>query len=359
MIYKIINRVSISLLLLVLLIPMGGVLGQEASDVEQANKELVLTLLETSFEDPNAVLEDLHFETYYHEDYAGHNRTIIGEPLSLDQGLEGHIAFHNAFSDVRVDVDVLLGDDEYVFAHYTVTGTFTDDFVPIFGSVGAEPIPAHGGTIAFTELSLYRIHEGKVIETWAELDTLHFSSQLLAPADVDTAEGDTDEGIVHVASHHHGAREVANEALIRHYLEVTLEHEDLELTADFDSELWHDDFVGHNTPGRDEAITLEQRQRSHQNRHTILDDIHVEVETIIGDGEYVFARYVVSGDFVEDFERSPDRSNATGPDVIPAHGGRVEVVVHELFHIVDGQIIETWVETNNLHFLTQLMTPPE
>ncbi len=65
------------------------------------------------------------------------------------------------FPDVRVTVEDLFADGEFVIERTTASATHTGVF---FG------VPATNGPVTWTEIHIYRLQDGKVAELWSEVD---------------------------------------------------------------------------------------------------------------------------------------------------------------------------------------------
>ena len=78
--------------------------------------------------------------------------------------------FRRAFPDARWRVDLVLGEDDFVAARWTATGTFTGQW----GDV--EPT---GKAATFSGVNIYRFNQGgKVAEIWNHRDDLGFMEQV-------------------------------------------------------------------------------------------------------------------------------------------------------------------------------------
>jgi steroid delta-isomerase-like uncharacterized protein len=76
---------------------------------------------------------------------------------------------HEAFPDFRLDIDALLGTDEYVSARMDMTGTHRGSFMGL---------PPTGRPINVSETNVYRFREGKLDELWATPDVMRMLVQL-------------------------------------------------------------------------------------------------------------------------------------------------------------------------------------
>jgi steroid delta-isomerase-like uncharacterized protein len=80
--------------------------------------------------------------------------------------------FRAAFPDLRMRVDFLFGEGEWVVARWTATGTHTGPWG------GVEPT---GRPIVFSAVNVVRFDHGKVVEIWNHRDDLGLMEQLGAP----------------------------------------------------------------------------------------------------------------------------------------------------------------------------------
>jgi predicted ester cyclase len=74
-----------------------------------------------------------------------------------------------AFPDLRVQIEDLVAEDDRVVARLTFEGTHRGAFR------GIEPT---GRTVRFGAIRIYRLTDGKVVETWAQQDALGLIQQL-------------------------------------------------------------------------------------------------------------------------------------------------------------------------------------
>lgn len=73
------------------------------------------------------------------------------------------------FPDVRVTVEDLFADGDFVIERTTARGTHTGEF---FG------VPATNGPVTWTEIHIYRLQDGKVAELWSEVDFISLMTQI-------------------------------------------------------------------------------------------------------------------------------------------------------------------------------------
>lgn len=77
--------------------------------------------------------------------------------------------FRSAFPDYWMTIDYLVADDEKVAARFSQGGTHRGD---LFG------IPPTGKTVKFTEMGILRVADGKVVESWYDVDMAGLMQQL-------------------------------------------------------------------------------------------------------------------------------------------------------------------------------------
>ena len=103
------------------------------------------------------------------EDYVRHDSRSTAAPPG--PGGQKAIAddFRAAFPDLRVVVDMVFGEGDFVVGRWTATGTHTG----AWGTV--EPT---GRSVTFSAANLYRFENGKVVEIWNHRDDLGLREQL-------------------------------------------------------------------------------------------------------------------------------------------------------------------------------------
>ena len=89
------------------------------------------------------------------------------------QGLEGvkniFRILRTAFPDLKADMQDIIAEDDKVVGRFVVSGTHTSDFMGI---------PASGKSFSYDEIVIVRFENGKIVEHWAEMDSMGFMQQL-------------------------------------------------------------------------------------------------------------------------------------------------------------------------------------
>ena len=140
----------------------------------EENEAIVRRLMEGAYTNP-----DIHDELVA-DDYVGHfppNPTIHGP-----EGLERFNAQSvTAFPDVRVTVEDLLAEGDEVAVRWTLRGTHEGEL--------RGGIPATGRRVEVSGITISRIRDGRVVESWGNYDLLGMLQQLgVIPAEDRAAE---------------------------------------------------------------------------------------------------------------------------------------------------------------------------
>jgi steroid delta-isomerase-like uncharacterized protein len=111
---------------------------------------------------------DGRFDQFIADDYAGHlgGATMDGAELERIER-----AFLDSFPDAGHTIDDLIAESDRVVARVTTRGTHRGTF---------EGVAASGRQVEFTALVIYRIRDGRIAESWGELDFLRLMRQLRA-----------------------------------------------------------------------------------------------------------------------------------------------------------------------------------
>jgi steroid delta-isomerase-like uncharacterized protein len=83
------------------------------------------------------------------------------------QGNDRHV--QSDLPESQVDVHAVIGEDDLVATHWTVTGTHRAEF---FG------VPATGRRVTVEGMNVYRLAGGKITDVWTQFDGLGLRQQL-------------------------------------------------------------------------------------------------------------------------------------------------------------------------------------
>jgi steroid delta-isomerase-like uncharacterized protein len=137
------------------------------SSAVQTNKALVVRFLERmNNADLEAAAELLGGEPY-RSHFAG-----LPPVQGVDAWREMARGFYAAFPDLHVSLEgKLIGEDEYVTARYTWSGTHHDTFLGI---------PATGRRVTVVGTNMFRIEDNRIVEQWETQDVAGLMQQLVA-----------------------------------------------------------------------------------------------------------------------------------------------------------------------------------
>ena len=109
------------------------------------------------------------FEQFIAADYEGHSGATTVDRSELER-LERQ--FCVAFPDAHHTVDDLIAEGDRVVLRTTARATHRGDF---------EGIARTDRPVEFTGLVVYRIRDGKIVESWGEIDFLRLIRELRRP----------------------------------------------------------------------------------------------------------------------------------------------------------------------------------
>jgi predicted ester cyclase len=112
-----------------------------------------------------------HFDAFFVSGYRGHLSGRIhmdlAELVRLERG------FAAGFTDVKRAIDDLLAMEDKVVLRLTTTAMHTGEF---------QGIAPTGRRVTFTGMVIYRIEEGRIAESWGEIDFGSLWRQLTTPS---------------------------------------------------------------------------------------------------------------------------------------------------------------------------------
>lgn len=140
--------------------------GYSAEMTIDNNKKLVLEHYEAFVErqDADVVRRQLAADFRDHE-------MPPGFPLGPDGALQYRSMLHQAFPDLKVNIEDIVAEGDRVAVRARWTGSHRGFFPGI-------PIPVTGRQFSFTGMVFWRIRDGKIVERWASIDRLGLQQQL-------------------------------------------------------------------------------------------------------------------------------------------------------------------------------------
>jgi steroid delta-isomerase-like uncharacterized protein len=205
---------------------------------------------------------------------------VAPDPESIKAMLS---ALRAAFPDIQATVDDVLSDGDFVVVRWTITGTFQDE---------VQGFPPTGEAVSWTGMNIFQFACGRIVESWAESDTLtqlglglDTASPSLATPD---AEATRPAGCV-------DGSEVTN-------TEAALQWADVWNTKDLSlyEAIVSPDTI-HHFGLRNDAVGVQAVQDGAQSILTAFPDLVHTNEEIIADGDLVAIRWTATGTFTGPF----------------------------------------------------------
>jgi predicted ester cyclase len=126
-------------------------------------KELLRNLLEKGMsENDGSVIDELISPRYVNHDAPVPIRGVDGFKQLVGM-------FKAGFPDLRVTIEDAYSDGDRVGSRGTITGTHKGEFMGV---------PPTGRAIAVEYMDLWRIEDGRFVETWVRMDTMGLMGQI-------------------------------------------------------------------------------------------------------------------------------------------------------------------------------------
>lgn len=137
-----------------------------ATTAVESNKALIRRVYD---EFVNELDED-RLKELYTSDVVVHNVPGGGGELTGLEAIKEYFqGLSETFPDLTAEVETMVAEDDLIAVQNRYTGTHEGEFMGI---------PGTGETVTFGGMVLFRIDDGKVAETWGQVDTLGMLKQL-------------------------------------------------------------------------------------------------------------------------------------------------------------------------------------
>jgi predicted ester cyclase len=268
----------------------------------------------------------------YATDYVRHDPISPG--ISGSDGVKQLIAaYRTAFPDIHFTTDDLVAEGDLVASRWTSTGTQTGDLM-------LDPmIPATGVQGTSTGISIYRVVNGKIVEEWAEWDSLGMMEQLgvmpqtrgdyswEAPSEVTGDPGDP----------------VANTSMVLYFVQKFWNEQNVAGLDNTHSAA----FISHNPVIPGHPLPYNMYKHVGLLHLAAFPDMWVTVENIITEGDKAAVHWRVNGTHL-------------GPLMgIPPTGRPVTFTGMTMYRFADGKIVENWWAYDTLGMMQQITAPPD
>lgn len=104
-------------------------------------------------------------------DFKAHTPGADMLPPGLDGAKAANQQSLQSWSNKKVEIQDLFGESDKVVVRTRMTGTNTGG-LPFLG------VPANDAKVDFESVSIYRLENGKVVETWAQIEVPKLMQQL-------------------------------------------------------------------------------------------------------------------------------------------------------------------------------------
>jgi steroid delta-isomerase-like uncharacterized protein len=139
--------------------------GERRSGMTEANKAITRRSVEEIFNEGRLEVAD----ELYAPDFVGYD-PALPEPMKGPEGIKQQAAgYRAASSDLRVTIDDEIAEGERVVTRWTARGTHDGE---LFG------IPATGKQTTVTGMTIDRVVDGRIVESWNNWDTFGLLQQL-------------------------------------------------------------------------------------------------------------------------------------------------------------------------------------
>jgi steroid delta-isomerase-like uncharacterized protein len=131
----------------------------------ESNKALSRRLLDEAFNAGNiAVVDEL-----VTPDFVNHDPALPGPVVGPDAAKASIEGYRAGFPDLRITIEDQIADDEHVVTRWTARGTNEGEMMGM---------PATGKQATVTGITIDRIVNGRIVESWSNWDTLGMLQQL-------------------------------------------------------------------------------------------------------------------------------------------------------------------------------------
>jgi len=109
----------------------------------------------------------------HHASAFGNNPAIPG-PATYESYRAAALMYQTAFPDLHIQVDAIFAEGDKVVVRWTATGTQRGELMGI---------PASGKKVKYTGITIYRVADGKIAESWWAFDAFGLVQQITSAAE--------------------------------------------------------------------------------------------------------------------------------------------------------------------------------
>jgi steroid delta-isomerase-like uncharacterized protein len=313
--YSQIRNISIACIVLV---ASGGLFQTAAADTE-ANKALVLRLLEV-FNQGNLAVADEIFGT----DFVNHDPSRP-DVTDLESYKGWVVENRTAFPDFHVEVHYMVAEGDKVAARWTVTGIHQGELMGI---------PPTGKQMTQTGITIHCLAGGKIVESWWSSDMMAAMEQLGV---MPPTREDYTWGVPLEVTGDPGDPET-NKAIVQRMIDEVMNQQNMAVV----DELFAADYVMHDPAWPMEVKGPEGfKQWTGMMLEPYFSDSLITAN-MIAEGDTVAVRWTWTGTHTGEFMG------------IPPTGRQIAITGISIHRFADGQFVESWVSYDVLGMMQQL-----
>ena len=160
--------------LLCFLISFQGIQAQSQTDLEALKsydkiETQNIAIVKKIYKELNSNRNVANLDELYSAEYKGYSPSSSNYPYSLKQSKNSYARAFEAFPDSKYVVKNMFADGDYVIVNYVFTGTHERDYWQV---------EANGYHVESGAITIYRLKNGKIAETWSEFNSLDFKDQM-------------------------------------------------------------------------------------------------------------------------------------------------------------------------------------
>jgi predicted ester cyclase len=316
---------------------LGGLTFSAAAqdDMGESYKSLIRQVYAEAFNAGDFAVIDAN----YAADYVNHG---LGDDVDVE-GFKAYIEeLRAALPDFEATIEVLIAEGEWAATRVAYSGTFENEWV-----FEGEAIPPTGEPVEWALNILHRFNEdGQIVEDFTAFDQLGLLIQLDASPLPNLISELLERDVVHAVMEepvYEGERETQVAAL-RHIIDDAINNGELDAIDTYMVE----DYQLHEPLG---DYNRQQFRDIIAGFRTIVPDLHVEIDTVVIEGDWLATRLIYAGTFTTDLEADVI--------VVEATNAPIRFIINVFIRFdAEGVGVEDFKEYNLLAWLRQLELLP-
>jgi predicted ester cyclase len=279
-------KIWVQFLLIALI--LGGLTYTAAAqdDMGESHKALIRQVYEEAFNGGDFAVIDAN----YAADYVNHG---LGDDVDVE-GFKAYIEeLRAALPDFAATIEVLIAEGEWAATRVAYSGTFENEWV-----FEGEVIPPTGEPVEWTLNILHHFNEqGQLAEDFTAFDQLGLLIQMDASPLPNLITDLLEREVVHAAMEETVSEGLAETqaAAFRHVIDDAINNGDLTAIDTYMAE----DYQLHEPLG---DYNRQQFRDIIEGFRTIVPDLHVDIDALVIEGDWLASRLIYTGTFTEDVD---------------------------------------------------------